>query len=474
MKRRLSFCVRLPAKAEVAYAWHEHASAFNRLSPAWDRTEMLSTEGIREGGRAVIALPAPWGRLLWTAEHFDVRRGQEFSDRQLSGPFRSWHHRHSFSALSELACELHDDLEYELPLSPLSDIVAGWFVRRQLFRMFAYRQRILCNDLSFWQSWSAMQKDASVKAVGNHRSMRILLTGSGGLIGRELAAFLSMGGHQVIGLSRQERDPQTNVQWDLTDSIPMNAAALMDGRPLDAVIHLAGEGIADKRWSAAQKQRLVNSRVQATENLISGLAAMNLSPRVFISASGIGFYGNAGNAALNELSPRGEGFLAELAESWETAAQKAASVLSARCVQLRMGAVLTSRGGALQKMLLPFQLGLGGRLGNGRQWMSWVALEDVLYAVAFTLQNEKISGPVNLVSPELVTNAEFSKILGRVLQRPAVLPAPEFALRLVLGEMAEDLLLASQRAMPQVLLDAGYEFRFARLEDALRHTLGRN
>lgn len=473
MKRRLSFCVRLPVKAEVAYAWHEHSSAFNRLSPAWDRTEMLSTQGIREGGQAVIALPAPWGRLLWTAEHFDVRRGREFSDRQLSGPFYSWLHRHSFAALTEHTCELHDDLEYELPLSPLSDVVAGWFVRSQLSRMFAYRQRILCNDLSFWQSLSATNRSAAQTVEGN-RPMRILLTGSGGMIGKELAAFLSMGGHQVIGLSRQGRDPQTNVQWDLTESSPINAAALLDGRPLDAVIHLAGEGIADKRWSAAQKQRLEKSRVQATENLIAGLAAMKLSPRVFISASGIGYYGDAGDTVLNESSPRGEGFLAELAERWEASSQKAAALLSARCVQLRMGAVLTARGGALQKMLLPFQLGLGGRLGNGRQWMSWVALDDVLYATAFALQNENISGPVNLVSPEHVTNAEFSKTLGRVLQRPAVLPAPSFALRVALGEMAEDLLLASQRAMPQALLDAGFAFRFARLEDALRHTLGRS
>lgn len=470
MKRMLSFSVRLPAKAEAAYAWHEHSSAFNRLRPAWDATEMLSTEGIKEGGRAVIALPAPWGRLLWTAEHFNIQAGLEFSDRQVSGPFSSWQHCHRFVPVSESECELRDEITYVLPLSPLSDLVAGWFVHSQLRRMFNYRHRILKADLEFRnqlkQQWQILNKKEG--------RMRILMTGSSGLIGKELSAYLRTEGHEVIGLSRQSHNQTNTVQWDLTQPKPTYAEALLDGRPLDAVIHLAGEGIAEKRWSSGQKQKLIESRVQATENLIAGLAQLGLKPRVFISASGVGFYGDAQDFVLTESTAKGQGFLAELAERWEAAAQQAEKVFSARAVQLRMSTVITPRGGALKKMLLPFQMGVGGRLGHGRQWMSWVALDDVLYAIAFILNQESVSGPVNLVSPEPVTNLEFTKTLAGVLGRPAVFPAPSFALRLALGEMADELLLCSQRAVPQALLNAGFKFRYAHLDEALRHTLGRD
>lgn len=470
MRRHIAFSIRLPVSAERAYAWHEHDSAFNRLRPSWNQTEMISSEGIREGGRAVIAVPAPWGRVRWNAEHFAIKFGREFSDRQLSGPFQFWQHRHRFDAQSQTECVLHDELTYGLPLSPLSDLVAGWFVRRQLQRMFEYRQRILVHDLGFWNSF---QQSLAQTCFRGKKSMRILVTGSAGLIGRELVAFLQTGGHQVFGLSRRARDAQT-LQWDLTEPRPRDARALLDGQPLDAVIHLAGEGIAEKRWTADQKKQLVETRVQATENLIQGLAELGLKPRVFISASGVGYYGDSGENLLTEESPRGDGFLAELAQRWEAAALKAEGVFNARCVQMRMSTVISARGGALKKMLLPFQLGVGGRLGSGRQWMSWVALDDVLYALAFALTAENLSGPVNLVSPEPVTNADFTRTLAGVLGRPAVFPAPAFALRLALGEMADDLLLCSQRAVPDALSRAGFQFRFARLEDALRHTLGRN
>lgn len=303
--------------------------------------------------------------------------------------------------------------------------------------------------------------------------MRILVTGSAGLIGKELCAFLAQGGHQVFGLSRFPRDTSTTLQWDLSEPSPVDAKILLDGRPLDAVIHLAGEGIAEKRWSDEQKKRLEQSRVQATENLIQGLDRLGLRPKVFISASGVGFYGDAGDQILTESSPRGQGFLAELAERWESTAQLAQSKLSSRSVQLRMGAVLSARGGALKRMLLPFQMGLGGRLGSGQQWMSWVALDDVLYAIAFILENEKVSGAVNLVSPQPLQNSEFTKVLGRVLGRPTIFPAPAFALKIALGEMADDLLLCSQRAVPEALNKAGFKFRFPDLQLALQHTLGR-
>lgn len=462
MRKALEYKIALPVKAETAYAWHEHHSAFNRLSPAWESQTMVSTEGITEGGRAVIAMAAPWGKMFWHAEHFDVRMGISFSDRQLKGPFKFWEHTHAFESVSSASSTLCDRIQYELPFSPLSDIFVGGWIRRRLASMFAYRHRVLANDLSFWNQHP------------EKRMKRVLVTGSSGLIGREVSAFLAQGGYDVIGLSRSPSQKGNVVQWDLTSEEPKDAQLLLDGRPLDAVIHLAGEGIAERRWTKKQKENLKRSRVEATQNLIQGLKRLGLQPRVFISASGVGFYGDRGEQELPESVPQGSGFLAELAQAWESAAREAASVFSARCVQLRMGAVLTARGGALQRMLLPFRSGLGGALGSGRQWMSWVALDDVLYAIAFALEKDSLQGPVNLVSPQVVTNKEFTRTLAQVLHRPAIVPVPSFALRVALGEMAEELLLSSQRAQPAALLNSGFEFRYLDLRAALTHTLGQS
>lgn len=422
---------------------------------------MLSSEGLREGGRAVISIPSPLGPMKWHAEHFDIQKGKEFSDRQLKGPFRHWVHRHLFENTGASACVLHDIIRYELPLSPLSDLFAGWFVRQKLSAMFAYRQRVLSYDLGFWRS------------LPEKKVKRILLTGSSGLIGSALAAFLQQGGYEVIGVSRRSEGGMATVRWDLSKATPEDAAPLLDGKPLDAVVHLAGESIADGRWNPTKKQRLIRSRVDATQNLIAGLQKLGLSPRVFISASGVGLYGDRGSQILTESAAPGEGFLGELAQAWEAAARASETAFSARSVQLRMGAVLTPRGGALAKMLLPFKCGLGGVLGNGEQWMSWVALDDVLYAIAFALEAQSLSGAVNLVSPHPVTNAEFTRTLAQVLKRPAFLPAPAFALKIALGEMAQELLLNSQRALPKVLLESGFEFRHGDLRAALGFMLGK-
>ncbi|MEY2987870.1 MAG: hypothetical protein RJB13_1391, partial [Pseudomonadota bacterium] len=334
MKRELRFSTDLCVKAETAYAWHEHDSAFNRLSPPWDQARMLSTEGIREGGRAQIELKTPIGKVRWLAEHFSVQPGVSFSDRQVSGPFAFWQHSHSFEPSSVSPCILHDVIRYELPLSPISDIFAGYFVREKLSAMFRYRHSTLRNDLAFWSSF----EEKNVK--------RILLTGSSGLIGQELAAFLRQGGYEVIGVSRRLGNNATQIQWDLSQARPSECSVLLDGRPLDAVIHLAGEGIAEGRWTARQKERLRSSRVDATQNLITGLHELGLKPSVFISASGIGIYGDRGDEILTEGSTAGKSFLSQLAIDWEYAARSAEKVFGARVVHLRMGSVLTPRGGA--------------------------------------------------------------------------------------------------------------------------------
>jgi len=293
--------------------------------------------------------------------------------------------------------------------------------------------------------------------------VKILLSGSSGFLGRSLAPHLADGGHEPRRLLRSNQGGTAgDLVWD-PDAGRIDAAA---GESFDAVIHLGGENIAAGRWTRRRKQRLRNSRVNSTRFLAMTLSRLKRPPRVFACASGIGFYGDRGDELLTEDSPAGSGFMAELCRQWEQACQPAAD-RGIRVVHLRFGVILGRGGGALEKMLPAFRCGLGGRLGNGRQYWSWISLQDACRAVEHCLLNETLNGPVNCVSPQPVTNREFSRALARALRRPAILPIPAFALCLALGEMAEAALLASARVTPRKLLDSGFEFTHPDLPAAL-------
>ncbi len=298
--------------------------------------------------------------------------------------------------------------------------------------------------------------------------MQVLVSGASGFVGSALVPALERGGHLVLRLSRAVPRGASGVRWD-------PEAGTLDRAPLagiDAAIHLAGESIGARRWSAAHKARVRESRVAGTRLLSETLAGLDRPPRVLVSASAVGIYGDRGDEVLDEASPPGLGFLAEVAREWE-AATVAAERRDVRVVRLRIGMVLGPHGGALARLLPPFQLGLGGPMGRGRQWMSWIALDDLIGAILHALSREDLRGAVNAVAPEPVTHREFARTLGRVMQRPALLPAPAFALRLLLGrEMADELLLASQRVLPRRLLESGYRYRLPTLAGALRHALG--
>ena len=298
--------------------------------------------------------------------------------------------------------------------------------------------------------------------------MRILLSGSSGLIGHALVSFLTADGHQVVRLTRaQTRATGRNVSWN-----PM--AGTLDPDDLegfDAVIHLAGEPIAGK-WTPAKKTRILESRVQGTRLLCEALRHLRSRPIVLISASAIGYYGDRGKQVLDEDSSAGSLFLSEVTTAWEAATEPARRG-GIRVVNLRIGFVLSGAGGGLATMLLPFKLGLGGRVGSGRQYLSWIAIDDVVGAISHAILSESLHGPVNAVSPQAVTNHEFTKTLGRVLGRPTLFPLPVFAAHLIFGEMADNLLLASARVQPAKLLASGYEFRFPGLQGALKHVLGK-
>ena len=295
--------------------------------------------------------------------------------------------------------------------------------------------------------------------------MKILVTGASGLVGSALVQLLADSGHEVVRLGRTAPGP-ADLRWD-PDAGVLEAAAL---EGFDGVIHLAGENIAAGRWNAARKRRIRESRVQGTRLLARTLANLERPPGVLVSASAVGFYGDRGDEELSEQSPAGSGFLSEVCREWE-AATEAAAGKGIRVVHARLGVVLSRDGGALAKMLMPFKLGAGGIVGSGRQYMSWITLEDTAAALAHLLVTETAAGPVNVVAPAPVTNREFTKTLGRVLRRPTLFPLPAFVARLVFGEMADALLLGSTRVKPASLLDSGYVFRHGSLEEGLRAVL---
>lgn len=293
---------------------------------------------------------------------------------------------------------------------------------------------------------------------------KIAISGASGLIGRAISARLTQDNYKILSLVRQSAGAASDrIYWDYQKQ-QIESSKLED---LEAVVHLAGESIMGLRWTKAKKQRIRQSRVEGTRFLCENLACLKQPPKVLLCASAIGFYGDRGAEFLTEDSPVGKSFLAQVVQDWEAACEPAHEA-GIRVVNLRLGVVLSAEGGALSSMLPVFRLGLGGVVGDGSQYMSWIAIQDVASIAAFVLGETSCSGPINVVSPLAATNREFTKILGKVLRRPTIFPLPKFAARLLMGQMADELLLASANVAPKKLLDLGYKFEQSELESALR------
>lgn len=447
---------RIDAPAAEVFRWHARAGALERLTPPWSGVAVIErTGGIEAGARVVLRMPLGPTHVRWVAEHRQYVEGKMFQDAQIEGPFARWIHTHRFEPDGPSASVLEDHIEYALPMGALGNLVGDAFTRGMLDSTFSYRHRLTADDLRLHQAYSA-------------EPLHVAVTGASGLIGSVLCPFLTTGGHRVTRLVRS----QANMGNDAAYWNPETGALTGVTGSVDAVVHLAGEGIADKRWSAARKAEIRDSRVGPTRKLSEALGRMKAKPKTLICASAIGFYGNRGAETVDEDSEAGEGFLAEVCREWE-AATAPATAAGIRVVNLRLGVVLTSAGGALAKMLPPFRLGAGGPLGSGQQYMSWIAIDDLVGAVLHCLATDALLGPVNAVAPEAVTNYEFTKTLGRVLSRPTIVPIPAAAARLAFGEMADEALLASARVAPTRLASSGYRFAHPNLEEALRHTLGK-
>lgn len=459
---RFQRSIDLAATPDEAFEWHVRPGALRRLLPPWDSARVKSgsgpTERLREGARTTLRVGAGPVGIDWVAEITRLDPdAREFVDEQRSGPFRTWRHRHALEESGE-ASRLVDDVTYALPMGALGRLVAGGMVRRKLERMFAWRHRITAHDLD---------AHARARAAG-FEARTIAITGASGLVGSALAAFLRTGGHTVLELVRREPRADHEVRWDPSAGEVDHAS--LEG--VDAIVHLAGESIFGLRWTEEKKRRIAESRVSGTRAIARATHRMIRPPKVCVFASAIGFYGDRGDEVLTEDAARGEGFLADTCVRWEDEARGVAD--GVREVRTRLGVVLDPGGGALKTMLPAFRLGVGGRLGRGSQWFPWVALDDVIGAMHFAMFREDVAGAVNLVAPGEVTNAEFTRALGRTLRRPTFVPVPSPALSLAIGaEQAREMLLASVRVRPERLTSLGYSFAHPEVGAALSHALGR-
>jgi uncharacterized protein (TIGR01777 family) len=444
--------VDLPHPRDLVWAWHLRPGALPRLTPPFESAELLRHDGIHDGARARIRTRIlPGVALDWTVDHHDVVPPERFRDRMISGPFARWEHLHRFDVIAG-GTRNTDSIDWLAPFGPLGAVGEGAITAR-LERMFRYRHATLAADLA-----------EHARAGG--RQLRVAITGASGLLGRQLSAFLTTGGHQVTPLVRRPARPG-EVRWDPAG--PWDATPLSE---YDAVIHLAGEGIADGRWSEARKAAIRASRGAGTRNLVAQLARLSQPPKALISASAMGYYGSRGDEELTEGSTSGSDFLAAVVREWEEGA-RALEGVGTRIVHLRFGVLLSPAGGALAPMLPPFLAGVGGTLASGRQWMSWLGLDDALYLIHRALIDPRYSGPINAVAPTPATNRDLTATLGKVLRRPTLFPVPRPALRLLFGELADGAILASQRVIPERLKELGFTWKYPDLDGALRHLLGR-
>jgi len=446
------FTTQMDASSDEVFRWHERPGAFQRLVPPWESVAVISNGGgLKDDARVEIENRVGPLRMRWKLRHTDYRFGEQFSDELLSGPFSRWRHDHLFGEIDSDSSMLTERIDFKLPLDSLLGPILRPYVDRELKKLFTYRHQVTLQDTG-----TMVPKD---------KTMKVLITGASGVIGSALAPMLSTAGHEVVGLSRGTSGNTWDPETGAIDSGAYDGA--------DVIIHLAGENLAARRWSDEQKEVLRSSRVDATRNLCTWLAGQSHKPAVFVSGSAIGVYGDRGDKWMDESNLPGTGFLADVCSEWEEASSPIADS-GVRVVHLRTAVALTSKGAPLAKLLPPFKMGMGGPIGGGTQYMSWIDMEDYVRAVRFVMENENVSGPVNLSSPHPATNAEFTRVLAKVLKRPAFARIPAFAARAAFGEMADAVLLSSTRVRPKRLTELGFEFLYPDLEDSLRHLLGRS
>jgi len=441
---------------EEVFAWHERPGALERLTPPWAKVDVEHKEGgIRDGARVVLRVHGGPASFRWELRHQDFIENRQFRDVQVRGPLKSWTHTHAFGPAEGGGTRLEDRVELE---APLGLPVGPGFVRKELDRLFAFRYRRLATDLARHAAWADRPR------------LTVAISGATGLIGENLRHFLTTGGHRVVPMVRHSDQVDDDaIYWN-----PYTGE--IDGERLarvDAVVHLAAASLAGGRWTDERKKNILESRVKGTELVARTLAGLRNGPRTLVCASAVGYYGNRGEERLDETARGpGEGFLAEVVDAWE-AASIPAERAGIRVVKLRQGVVISPEGGALGEMLFPFKMGVGGRIGSGRQYFSWIDMDDLMGIFLAALLDPGMRGVVNATAPHPVTNATFTDALGRVLGRPTILPLPALAMKAAFGQLGQETLLWGQRVIPARLERTGFHWFYEGVEESLRFQLGR-
>lgn len=448
----------MPVSPAALFDWHEQPGAFERLTPGWQRTRVISRSGgITDGSLVEVEVPLLGGLLhqRMLMEHRDYVAGVRFRDVQREGPFARWEHTHTMEPAPDGTSVLVDQIDYELPMGILGEIGGGAFVRHQLEQLFEFRHARTLADLNRHLPFARQPRRT------------VAITGGTGMIGTALTWLLRTGGHTVRWITRKPDQARGDIGWDPD-------AGRLDPQDLagvDVIVHLAGANVGE-RWTPTHKRDILASRELGTRTLATAILAMDDPPDALVSASAIGYYGDTGAKMVDEGDEKGVGFLADVCAAWERETEPVA-VAGIRVAIARTGIVLSPLGGALAKMLPPFRFGVGGPLGSGKQWMSWISLDDQVGALHHLVMERNARGVFNLTAPAPVPNAVFAQTLGHVLDRPAIIPVPAFALTALFGEMAQPTILDGQRVHPIRLEASGFHFQHTTLDAALRFELGR-
>ena len=444
-KHRFLFSSFFQKPAKEVFAWHLRKGALERMLPPWEKVKIIKKEGNvpRNGSRVFLEQHIGPFRKKWIIEHRDFIEGQEFSDFQIKGPFTTFVHRHYIERIDATSCKLEDEVIFSLPFPGVSK-----YVIRELHAHFRFRHERL-------------QKDLQVYGAYPQKPVKVLLSGSSGMIGRELLTFLRLGGHEVTCLVRSsKKEGQGAIYWDPES----DQADLSKWEGFDVVIHLAGENIASGYWTEAKKQKIVLSRTRNTWLLSKMLSRLSSPPKMFICASAIGFYGNRPGEVLDEHSSQGIGFLSEVAAKWEEVAATLKEV-GVRVVHTRFGLVLHPSKGIFSRLQMTAKVCLGAVLGTGTQKVSWISIDDLIYGIYHVIYKEEVSGPVNFTSPYSVSQREFIEKIANKNHRKVFLTISKRLLKLFLGQMADELLLTDQEVYPKKLIQSGYEFFHPKLDD---------
>ena len=432
------------------FFWHEQDGVLERLTPCFEKVVLIKQTGkISTNPKVYLKVKAGPIFINYVAKHILYEKNKLFVDIQEKGPFKMYKHYHIFTSLGN-GSKLTDKIEYKMPLH----IFTKHFVHNKFTRMFQYRHTVTKNDLHFLSKFTISP-------------LRIGITGASGDIGKNLVPLLKTHGHTVVKFTRcKNLSDENTYYWDTETGKIMG-----ENLNFDCIIHLAGMPIGNNRWSKEIKRKIINSRIENTEKLVDFLLTLKDPPKTFLCASAIGYYGDCGDKTLVENDNPGKSFISDVCRRWEEATVKGEEKM--RVINLRIGIVMSYCGGALNRVLGYFRLGLGMIFGKGHNYISWVSLDDLLYAVMFCIYNKNISSAVNVVSPYPVPQKVYAKTLANIVKRPCFIKVPEWMINIMFGEMGREVLLTSIKVYPKKLIDNGFEFYFSDLKETLKHTLGR-